>query len=80
MKLVKCDKCGEIVNPYDSRRIQVALGAGPCNAYGQYEYEGKVIPAAITKELCIPCWLKFSKKMCKYFNVNPEDKNTYWRY
>lgn len=69
-RLVKCDKCGAIVNLTDSRKVYTRFGEGPSNMYGNFEYEGKIFPAILEMEICVDCWKKFIKKSKKLFKPN----------
>ena len=69
-RLVKCDKCGAIIEPMDSRRVYTRFGEGPCNRNGNFEYKGKEFPAALEMEVCTSCWEKFIRKSKKLFKSN----------
>ena len=69
-RLVKCDKCGAIIEPTNSRRVCTRFGEGPCNRNGNFEYKGKEFPAVLEMEVCLNCWERFIRKTKKLFEPN----------
>jgi DNA-directed RNA polymerase subunit RPC12/RpoP len=68
-RLIKCDKCGAIVEPTDYRSISVQFGYGPASINRKYTYNGKEFPAALSMDVCINCWKLFIDQELEFFDA-----------
>ena len=74
--MIKCDKCEQVFNPYNTRRVTIVFGEGPAGDKGQYEYKGKTFPAVIMQDLCTDCWLEFIEDTLDSLNL--DDNYNIW--